>query len=116
MLAAQYRLRSGRDIRRVYARGRFGPAKGLTAKALPNRLNFSRAVVVVGRKVSNHAVIRNRIRRRLAAILAAAWQTVPAGYDIVVTVSQDLSSWTAAELKQSLESALKRTLTRNKQR
>jgi ribonuclease P protein component len=48
-------------------------------------------VVVVTKKISKHAVVRNRIRRRLSALLAEHWATVATGYDIVVTVQSDVA-------------------------
>ncbi|MBW3537867.1 ribonuclease P protein component [Candidatus Parcubacteria bacterium] len=106
MLARQYRLRQPRDINRVYSRGRFGAAGQLQVKTLKTNWPRSRAAIVVSRKVSKKAVTRNRIRRRLAAQLAAAWATVPAGYDIVVSVRTDVSEAETAALRSQLESAL----------
>jgi ribonuclease P protein component len=113
MLARDRRLRLARDIRRVYARGSFAAGRGLTVKAMPNRLNHSRAVVVVGRKVSTSAVTRNRIRRRFTNALAQTWQTVPAGYDIVVTINEDAANWPSAEISQHLSVGLRRAIKPN---
>ncbi len=105
MLAAPHRLRRPADINRVHARGRYGRADSLHAKVLTNGLNLSRGVVVVGRKVSKKAVVRNRLRRQLAAQLAELWATVPAGYDLVITVHAEPAA-NPAGLKKQLEQAL----------
>lgn len=108
MLAAPYRLRATRDINRVYSKGRYTSAGPITVKALSSRAQSSRAVVVVSKKVSKKAVVRNRIRRRLSAELASRWATVAPGYDIVVTVRDDLSQAPATDVKGWLKTALTR--------
>lgn len=106
MLPAANRLRHARDITRVYRRGRYGTGDFLSIKAAKNGRLESRATFVVAKKVSKKAVIRNRIRRRLAEIMRIDWQTVAPGYDIVVTVHQDISMTTGDELKNGLTTAL----------
>lgn len=106
MLSRSVRLRQTRDINRVYARGRYGGAGGLHIKALKNNLEHARATIVVGKKVSKKAVIRNRIRRQIAGYLEANWQTIEPGYDIVVSVHEDISKISSVDLGKQLTSAL----------
>ncbi len=106
MLARDRRLRQGRDIERVYRQGRYGNAEGLQVKARPSGLATARLVVVVPKKVSNKAVKRNQLRRRLIESARAQWQTVALGYDIVVTVRADLSDVTPTVLAERLRKAL----------
>jgi ribonuclease P protein component len=109
MLAAKNHLRKETDITRVYKRGSYGAGRGLlSVKAAPNGLPYSRAVVVVSKKINKRAVVRNRIRRRLAAILAAKWGTVALGYDIVVSVHVDIAELSTEQLELQLGTALKR--------
>ena len=65
-------------------------------------------VVVVGKKVSKRAVVRNRIRRRLIGSLAGRWETVLPGCDIVVNVHTDISGLAVASLEDHLTRALTR--------
>lgn len=110
MLAAPNRLRRSQDIARVYKRGVYGGAEGLISlKAAPNNHAVSRAVVVVGKKVDKRAVVRNRIRRRLLAILRTQWTTLPGGYDIVISVHSDISGLPAAKLQELIVVALRRS-------
>lgn len=106
MLVASNRLRSRRDIARVFQRGRFATDGPVSVKVAANHLDYSRAVVVVSKKVSKKAVVRNRIRRRVAAVLAAEWATVTPGYDIVVTLRDDVAEAAAPELTRRVVSAL----------
>jgi ribonuclease P protein component len=109
MLAASNRLRKAYDITRVYRRGRYGGSGILSVKALSTGRPESRATIVVAKKVSKRAVVRNRIRRRLAGILRDEWQTVRPGYDIVVTVHQDIAEESAQALQAALVAALRKT-------
>ena len=106
MLAGPDRLRHGRDIDRVYRQGRYGRGELLSVRVLRRGTVSKRAVVIVGKKVSKSAVVRNRIRRRLGAILAAEWQQIAAGCDIVVTVHVDASMTKPEQLQQDLTKAL----------
>lgn len=109
MLAQAHRLRSAADIARVYKRGSYGGSGGaLSVKGIKSGRTATRAVVVVGKKVSKRAVIRNRIRRRLVELLRDRWATVPLGYDIVVSVHTDLSELPPAALLEHLRKALTR--------
>ncbi|HSX02856.1 MAG TPA: ribonuclease P protein component [Candidatus Saccharimonadia bacterium] len=109
MLAAHYRLRKPHEISRVYKRGVYGGAEGLlSVKAATSGRPEARAVVVVSKKVDKRAVVRNRIRRRLAASLHEMWATVPAGYDIVVSVHSDISGLPTPKLRELLQQALRR--------
>lgn len=97
------------DINRVYAKGRFGGSTHLQVKVLQTHLPSARAAVVVSRKVSGKAVVRNRIRRRLSELLSSRWEDIAPGYDIVVTVRADLSEAPAPDLKRELTSGLIKT-------
>lgn len=108
MLVREHRLRNSRDISRVHGRGRFAGGADITAKYLKNGYVFSRLVVVVGKKISKKAVVRNRIRRRVAAELAGMWATVPAGYDIVIMIRSDISELAAPALHKQIHQLVTR--------
>ncbi len=108
MLSSPHRLAHSRAIARVYSRGHSGSSGSLSVKAAANGMSESRAVVIVSKKVSRRAVVRNRIRRRVAAMLADSWATVAPGYDIVVTVHHDVSGEPAPVLTQHLTAACQR--------
>ena len=59
--------------------------------ANPKRTNF-RVAVVVSRKVSKSAVVRNRIRRRIYTAIEPIAKELPASYDLILNVySSDLA-------------------------
>jgi ribonuclease P protein component len=107
MLAAPNRLKKNVEINRVYTRGVYGGAGGpLSIKALQTKRPQARGVVVVSKKIDKRAVVRNKIRRRLSAVLATIWKTVPSGYDIVVSVHTDVSKLPTHELTRLVSKAL----------
>jgi ribonuclease P protein component len=80
----------------------------LSVKAIKTGRAESRVVVIVAKKISKRAVVRNRIRRRLVEYLRTNWATVTPGYDIVVTAHSDIAELPSAELATATIKALKR--------
>lgn len=80
----------------------------MSVKAVSSGRPNYRLVVVVGKKVSKKAVVRNTIRRRLVELVRTNSATVPGGYDIVVSVHADISQLSAAALQEHLIRALSR--------
>ncbi len=109
MLSRDKRLRREKDIAMVYRKGRYGGVSSLQVKALSSKLPTSRVAIVVSKKISKRAVVRNRIKRRLSGYLGDNWQTVQPGYDIVVTVREDVSKTAPTALGQDLNSALRKS-------
>lgn len=81
MLPKIYRLTKKKDFDAVYQMGKSVRSGLLAGKYLPNGLANSRFGFVVSKKISNKAVVRNKIRRRLSASAAA----ILAGNKIVIT-------------------------------
>ena len=109
MLAREFRLRSAADIARVYKRGVYGGSGGaLSVKAVKSGRALNRAVIVVGKKVSKKAVVRNRIRRRLVELVGPLVTTAAPGWDIVLSVHSDISALPVAELRNHVAQALGR--------
>lgn len=114
MLAAENRLRKSSEITRVYKRGTYGAGSGmLSVKAASSGRSVARAVIVVGKKVDKRAVVRNRLRRRISAVLREMWGTVKPGYDIVISVHSDIRAVPTDELRQLLTVALERAKATN---
>ena len=108
MLAQLRRLRLERDIVRVYKKGRSGSAANLHAKSLKTGWPTARVAIVVSKKVSKKAVVRNKIRRRVSAAVEELWNQLVPGYDVVVTVRDDISDAAASDLQKQVAQALSR--------
>jgi len=108
MLARQYRFHGHNSLRNVYRHGRTIRGAQWSIRYCPNeRRRCYRAAIVVSRKVSKSAVVRNRIRRRLYELLREQTGDMRRPYDIVLTVFQvDVSTAPFNELTEELCSQL----------
>ena len=97
MLARRYRLRERKRFDVIYKTGRSFKGKGLAAKVLPNDAGRLRAAVVVSKKTAKSAPLRNRIRRRVFALLEGSAR-LDLGCDIIISVYD--KQWAEAEYKK----------------
>lgn len=90
-----YAYKKGKNIRTDF----------LTLRFVPSRGNDYRLAVVVSRKVSKSAVVRNRIRRRIYEIvrLSRAEASNPWQYDMIMTVFDErLATMPADSLREAV--------------
>ena len=94
-------LKLNHIFRRLYATS--GQANGyLVLYARPNRLGLNRVGITTGKKLG-HAVVRNRVRRRLREVYRLNEDKFTSGWDIVVVarsrcISADFRKLTDAYL------------------
>ncbi|MGB9743517.1 MAG: ribonuclease P protein component [Minisyncoccales bacterium] len=65
MLARHYRLQKRKDIILVFKKGKTFKYQQLILKTRNNQLNNHRFTVIVSKKISKKAVVRNKIKRQL---------------------------------------------------
>lgn len=113
-MATAHRLRSSADIRRTIAARHAAGGAHVVVHALDRRDHEqARVTVVAGRKVGN-AVVRNRAKRRLRAILQQ--RVLPAGTDLVVTAKAGADVAEHEALSQDLARSIARAVRRLDQR
>ena len=71
------------EFRRIYRKCRSAVSPCLVVYCQKNRRGQSRLGVTVSTKLG-HAVVRNRVRRRLREIYRLNREKMPAGYDIII--------------------------------
>ncbi len=105
MIARRHRFHGLTALRFVYGRGQTVRSTHIAIKYLVNpRRHSYRAAVVVSRKTSKSAVVRNRIRRRVYEVIRGLEPDIAQPYDIVVTVFSDqVASLAAEDLRQGLQ-------------
>lgn len=122
MLPARHRLRRHRDFQAALARspdryrgsGRFvalSLTTGATASAGP--AGSVRAGFIVSKAVGP-AVVRNRVKRRLRALVRDRLAQLPSGSDLVVRAAPPAAAASGAELAGDLDAALQRLLGRTR--
>ena len=83
MLEANYRFHGRRSLSFLFHRGKTIRQDSMSLKFIYNsRRQNSRCAVVVGRKVTKRAPIRNRIRRRVFEVVRVEWEHIKQPYDI----------------------------------
>lgn len=101
-------ISSSRDVTRVYERGHRVRRNGVVAIAVPREDGGeSRAAFAVPSKVGS-APTRNRIRRRLRAVLRT-WE-LPAGFDVVLQADGSVAEAEFQELVKHVKEAVTRAV------
>lgn len=80
---ARCTLKKNSDFRRLYSKGKSAVTPYLVVYYRRNRLDHNRLGYTVSAKLG-HAVVRNRIRRRLREIYRLNADKIGKGYDIIV--------------------------------
>ena len=85
------------EFRRIYAKGKSGVSPCLVVYCRPNRRENNRLGVTVSAKIG-HAVVRNRVRRRLREIFRLSQPEMKQGYDIILVARSRAVKATYREL------------------
>lgn len=88
------------EFRRIYAKGKSGVSPYLVVYCRPNRLGRNRLGVTVSTKLG-HAVVRNRVRRRLREIFRLHGAEMKCGFDVILVARSRAVSATYAELDRA---------------
>ncbi|MDD4996076.1 MAG: ribonuclease P protein component [Patescibacteria group bacterium] len=84
MLPKKYRLVKNNDFARVAQKGKMIFGQEVSLKWIKNDLNYSRFGITVSLKVDKRAVMRNKIKRRIRAILKKYLLQFVLGYDFLI--------------------------------
>lgn len=76
-------IKENYEFRRMYAKGKSGVSPCLVIYCRPNHRGHNRLGITVSAKLG-HAVVRNRIRRRLREIYRLNQPRLKQGYDVVL--------------------------------
>ena len=111
MIEQKHRFHGRASITSVYRRGNAVRSDGLTLRYSDSRRQDYRLAVVVSKKVSKLAVVRNRIRRRIYEAVRKeqlAGKTI-GQYDLVFSVFDErFAEMPAEELHGTIAKALKK--------
>ncbi len=106
MLAKPYRLTKDKDFERLAREGRAVYGGELMLKWRLNNLKQSRFGFVVSKKVDKRAVVRNKIKRRLRAIVRENLSKIRPGYDVMILTRSEIKNLTFMQLKNKIDDLL----------
>ena len=111
MFSKLHRFHGYGSLKGVYQRGQNVRGSLINLKFIHRAENKPyRVAVVVSRKVSKSAVIRNRIRRRIYAAVRQAADNITPGTDLVFTVFSDqVATMPATKLQATISDLLNKT-------
>ena len=106
MLPKKYRLIKDKDFAKVARHGRKSQGPELSLKWIENNQSYSRWGIIVSLKVDKRAVIRNKIKRRLRAILRENIDSLALGWDIIIITKDRIKDLDYSQLKSIFLGAL----------
>lgn len=93
-------IKENYEFRRMYAKGKSGVSSCLVVYCRPNRRDHNRLGVTVSAKLG-HAVVRNRIRRRLREIYRLSQPKMKQGFDIILVARSRAATATYWDLERA---------------
>lgn len=94
-------LKQNHLFRRAYQRGKSSAGRFVVVYCRKNGLDFNRLGITVGTKVG-HAVVRNKIRRRIREAYRLREASFKQGYDLVVVARGRAAEGTYDEIAECL--------------
>ena len=100
-------IKQNYEFRRLYSKGKSCANAYLVVYCRKNRAGRSRIGYTVSNKVG-HAVVRNRVRRRIREIFRLSQGKMKQGYDIIVVARTRAAHADYWELKRAFEKTCKK--------
>lgn len=101
-------LRRKKDFTTIYNRGKSIGDRYVVLFFRKNNLPYNRMAFLASKKVGN-SVKRNRARRLMKESYRLTEMKLPEGYDFIFIARNTIANAKCAEVKKSLQSALRRT-------
>lgn len=107
MLKKEQRINHRKEYNNIYQDGKKIQGRHMVVFAKENTSATSRVGIVASKRVGN-AVIRNRAKRRLRALIREMWPTFKANMDIVINARPSISATSYEELRKDLSITLRK--------
>jgi ribonuclease P protein component len=105
-------LRKKKDFSEIYNKGKSIGERYVVLFVRKNNLDYNRTAFLASRKVGN-SVSRNRARRLMKESYRALKQNLDKGYDLIWIARNTIVDLKCADVKKSMEAALKKSGIRN---
>ncbi len=106
MFKKKYRLTKQKDFDKIFKTGYSSFDKIMGVKVIRNGLKYNRFGVIVGKKISNKAVIRNKIKRRIRETLKI--YNIQKSFDIIIIALPAIKDKNYQDIHISLKKNLKK--------
>ena len=106
MLPKEKRLRNTKDFKKVYQKGAFLFGTLVSINFLNNRTHETRIGVVVTKKFSSKAVLRNKVKRNIREAAHSLYDMSPRGYDIIINAKNGSNGASVSDIKKELQGLL----------
>jgi ribonuclease P protein component len=111
MLPKINRIKKRGDFDKIFKKGKSLKEGFLILKTAKNNFDKSRFAFIISQKVSKKAVVRNKIRRRLAQVIKLNFKNIKGGADIVLIVLPGAEKEDFLSIKKSLDNLLTKAKT-----
>lgn len=108
MLSNINRLKKNKDFERVFKYGKAYKENFLFLKVVKNNLKNSRFGFIVSNKFSKKAVVRNKIKRKLKALVRMKLPNIKKGIDAAIMVMPGLEIDNFWELEKIVDKLFKK--------
>ena len=102
------RLRKNSDFQRVRQQGHSISSRLLILAWMPNDLAQVRIGIVVSKRISKHAVVRNHIKRLLGEAIRAFLPELSGGWDVILSARSSILTADLPTLRQDVGTLLRR--------
>jgi len=106
MIAQKNRLKKA-DFEQIFQNGNKSYNQYCNIRYLSNGLDYCRFAVIVSNKISKKATERNKVRRRVKAVLQNNLSNFSNNYDIIITILSPLAKLDYNKLQENLLNLLK---------
>lgn len=107
MLSSENRLRKRKEFGYIYKKGKVVHSPYLNIIYVDNNRKNFKMGFSISKKIGK-AVVRNKTKRRLSAIIRENLNLIKNEYNYVVVAKPDIDKLTYAQLKENFEKALKK--------
>jgi len=109
VLTKENRLKKKSDFDKVFKRGTKFKEDFLFLRVVNNNSKKSRFGFIVSQKVSKKATLRNKMKRRLRAMVRARMPKIKKGFDVVFITNPGLEKKDFWELEDILDTIFKKS-------
>ena len=101
-------LRRKSDFALVYNKGKSVPERYIVFFVRKNGLSYNRTAFLASKKVGN-SVTRNRARRLMKESYRELKENIASGYDLIFVARKTIYNLKCADVKKSMEAAIRKT-------